>query len=90
MTDAEVKIFLEQIRSIARQEALNAIKTCLKVMPAYVVSVSGTTATVRLLTNTDDSNDFTASIITSQDIAQGDYVNIAYWDNLTTAVVFSK
>lgn len=90
MTDAEVKVFLEQIRSIARQEALNTIKTCLKIVPAYVVSVSGASATVRLLTSSDSSNDFTAPIVTSQTVAQGDYVNVAYWDNLTTAVVFSK
>lgn len=90
MTDAEVKIFLEQMRSVARQEALNALKTCLKIVPAYVVSVSGATATVRLLTSSDGSNDFAAPIVTSQTVAQGDYVNVAYWDNLTTAVVFSK
>lgn len=90
MTDAEVKIFLEQMRSVARQEALNALKTCLKIAPAYVVSVSGATATVRLLTSSDSGNDFTAPIVTSQTVAQGDYVNVAYWDNLTTAVVFSK
>lgn len=90
MTDAEVKVFLEQIRSVARQEALNAIKTCVRVVPAYVVSVGTGTATVRLLTSTNSSNDFTASIVTAQTIAQGDYVNVAYWDNLTTAVIFSK
>lgn len=90
MTDAEVKIFLEQMRSVARQEALNALKTCIKIVPAYVVSVSGVTATVRLLTSSDSSNDFTAPIVTPQTVAQGDYVNVAYWDNLTTAVVFSK
>lgn len=90
MTDSEVKVFLEQIRSVARQEALSVIKTCLKIVPAYVVSVNGANATVRLLTSLDDSNDFTASIVTSQTVEQGDYVNVAYWDNLTTAVVFSK
>lgn len=90
MTDSEVKLFLEQMRIIARKEASNIIKTCVKIVPAYVVSVSDGYATVRLLTSYDDSEDFVAPIITNQTISQGDYVNIAYWDNLTTAVVFCK
>lgn len=66
------------------------MKTCIRVVPAQVVSVSGTVATVKLLTSTDNTKNFTADIICRDTVSANDYVNVAYWDNLTTAVVFSK
>ena len=38
----------------------------------------------------DDSNDFNAYVVTSQLVSAGDVVNVAYWANLSTAVVLSN
>lgn len=90
MSDEEAKKLVEQFRYIAREEAQNILKKSMQVVPAQVVSVSGGTATVRLTTSQDDSNDFSVPITTSQTISQGDYVNIGYWNNLSTGIILSK
>ena len=38
----------------------------------------------------DASNDFTAYIVTGQTVKAGDVVNVAYWCNLSTAIVLSN
>lgn len=90
MSDEEIKKLVEQFRIIAREEAQNILKKSVQVVPAKVISVSETTATVRLITSTDSSSDFSVPITTSQTILQGDYVNIGYWNNLSTAIILSK
>lgn len=89
MNDQEAKLFLQQIRNVSKNETQSNTKTCIKTTPAYVISVNGQMATVRLVTDLTGANPFNVPIITSQTISPGDYVNLAYWDNLSTAVIFS-
>lgn len=89
MNDQEAKLFLQQIRNVSKNETQSNTKTCIKTTPAYVISVNGQMATVRLVTDLTGKNPFNVPIITSQTISPGDYVNLAYWDNLSTAVIFS-
>lgn len=89
MNDQEAKLFLQQIRNVSKNETQNNTKNCVKIIPAYVISVSGQMAKVRLVSDTNGENPFTVPIITSQSVNSGDYVNLAYWDNLSTAVIFS-
>ena len=89
MNDQEAKLFLQQIRNVSKNETQSNTKTCIKTTPAYVISVNGQMATVRLVTDLTGANPFNVPIITSQTISPGDYANLAYWDNLSTAVIFS-
>lgn len=89
MNDQEAKLFLQQMRNVSKNETQSNTKTCIKTTPAYVISVNGQMATVRLVTDLTGKNPFNVPIITSQTISPGDYVNLAYWDNLSTAVIFS-
>lgn len=89
MNDQEAKLFLQQIRNVSKNETQSNTKTCIKTTPAYVISINGQMATVRLVTDLTGENPFNVPIITSQTISPGDYVNLAYWDNLSTAVIFS-
>lgn len=86
MTEREIQTLLSQFREVARQEAQSVMKQCVQVVPGVVVSTTGTTATVHLLV---DDTTFTAPIVTKQTIMAGDPVNIAFWGNLTTAIVLS-
>lgn len=90
MNDQEAKLFLQQIRNVSKNETQSNTKTCIKTTPAYVISVNGQMATVRLVTDLTGANPFNVPIITSQTISPGDYANLAYWDNLSTAVIFSS
>lgn len=88
MNDQEAKLFLQQIRNVSKNETQSNTKNCVKIIPAYVISVSGQMAKVRLVSDANGENPFTVPIITSQSVNSGDYVNLAYWDNLSTAVLF--
>lgn len=90
MTEEEVKTLLEQVRMVARQEAQNVMNKCVQVVPATIVSVSGATAIVRLSTATDNTKDFSVPVTTSQAVAVGNNVNVAYWSNLSTGILLSK
>lgn len=87
VSEEEARVFLEQVREVARKEAQEISKNYVKIVPGYVISVSGKTATVQLSIG---GATFTAPIVTSQTISSGDSVNIAYWSNLSTAIVLSK
>lgn len=86
MSEREIQTLLEQLREVARQEAQNVIKQCVQVAPGVIISISGETATVHLLI---DDTPFTAPIVTKQTLKAGDPVNIAFWGNLSTAIVLS-
>ena len=88
MNDQEAKLFLQQMRNVSKNETQSNTKNCVKIIPAYVISVSGQMAKVRLVSDANGVNPFTVPIITSQSVNSGDYVNLAYWDNLSTAVLF--
>ena len=91
MTDTEVKQIVEYCRKIAKEEAEKALSKYIKVTSATVISVSGTTATVRIPFAADDgSQDFDVEITTSQTISADDEVTIGYWSNLSTAILISK
>lgn len=90
-SEKDAQGFIKNIQEIAKQEARGVSDQYLRVVSGKVISVSGDTARVRLIYAPDDgSGDFNAPIITRQTINTGDAVNIAYWCNLSTAIVLSK
>lgn len=91
MNENEARKFIQELQNVSREEAKSATSNYLRVTTGTVISVSGDTATIRLAyAPSDGSGDFIAPIITRQTISVGDAVNIAYWCNLSTAVVLSK
>lgn len=91
MQDAEAKAVLNEIRKIAKTESEDVAKQYVRIIPATVISISGLMATVRLsYANSDGSQDFTAYITTQQTVSIGDSVNVAYWINLSTAIIISN
>lgn len=66
------------------------LKNYPRIVSARVISVTDRLAVVRMPYAEDDSNDFNAYIITAQLVSAGDVVNVAYWSNLSTAVVLSN
>lgn len=92
MVDNSVALdLLNEIKNLNKKQTNESIKNYLKVTSATVISVSGDTAIVRLpYANSDGSEDFSVPIITRQTIGVGDSVNIAYWCNLSTAILLSK
>lgn len=87
MDDRNAKIFLEQIRDVVRSELMQNSMGFVKIIPAQVISVSGNTAVVKPISQ---GAQFSVPIVTPQTISVNDYVNLAYWGNLSTAVLFSK
>lgn len=91
MNDKEVNSVLDELKILIKNEVENILKNYIKITTARVISISSGVATVRLpYANSDGSQDFQANIITSQTISPGDNVSIAYWCNLSTAVVLCK
>lgn len=91
MKDSEMDSVLKEFKIFIKNEVDEILRNCIKITTANVISVSSGSATVRLpYANTDGSQDFQANIVTSQTISAGDTVNIAYWCNLSTAVVLCK
>lgn len=91
VNDNEMTSILNELRPFIRSEVENILKNYMKITTATVISVSSGVATIRLpYAESDGSQDFSANIITSQTISQGDVVNIAYWCNLSTAIVLGK
>lgn len=66
------------------------LKNYPRIVSATVVSINDRQAVVRMPYATDDSSDFKAYVVTSQLVSAGDVVNIAYWSNLSTAIVLSN
>ena len=90
-SEKEAQGFIKSIQDVAKNEVQGTTANYLKVISGTVISVSGDTATVRLVYAPEDgSGDFEAPIITRQTISAGDAVNITYWCNLSTAIVLSK
>lgn len=87
MGEKEVQMFLNQVREVAKQQVQETLKTYVKIIPAVVSSVSNGMATVSLISG---GGSFTIPIVTSQTISAGDTVNLAFWGNLSTAIVLSK
>ena len=91
VNENEARKFIQELQNVSREETKAATSNYLRVTTGTVISVSDDTATIRLAyAPSDGSGDFTAPIITRQTISVGDAVNIAYWCNLSTAVVLSK
>lgn len=91
MKDSEMDSILKEFKIFIKNEVDEILRNCIKITTANVISVSSGVATVRLpYANADGTQDFKANIITSQTISAGDTVNIAYWCNLSTAVVLCK
>jgi len=91
MNDLEVKKIVEYCRQIAKEEAEKALSKYIKVTSATVISITGTTATVRIpFAATDGSEDFDVEVTTSQTISAGDSVMLGYWSSLSTAILISK
>ena len=91
--EKEAQDFLNQMKSVVKDEFKNVANGYIKITTATVVSVSadGNTATVRLaFAAADGSQDFSVPITTRQIVAAGDAVNIAYWGNLATGMIISK
>lgn len=82
--------FVEQIKNIVKDTIYPILKNYPRIVSARVISATDRLATVRMPYAEDDSNDFQAYIVTSQLISTGDIVNVAYWSNLSTAVVLSN
>lgn len=83
-------MFIAEIQKIVRAELDFALKNYLRIVTATVVSVNNKVATVRMPFSEDATNDFTAYIVTGQTVKAGDVVNVAYWCNLSTAIVLSN
>lgn len=83
-------LLIAEIQKIVHAELDSALKNYLRVITANVVAVNDKVATVRMPFATDASNDFTAYIVTGQTVSAGDVVNVAYWCNLSTAIVLSN
>jgi catalase (peroxidase I) len=88
LTEQEIKVLLEQVRQVAREEAKATLSKSVQVSPGVVVSVASGVAVVKLAI--DASKTFSVPITTPQTIAVNDNVNIAYWNNLSTAILLSK
>lgn len=82
--------FVEQIKNIVKDTIYPILKNYPRIVSARVISATDRLAIVRMPYAEDDSNDFQAYIVTSQLISTGDIVNVAYWSNLSTAVVLSN
>ena len=82
--------FVEQIKNIVKDTIYPILKNYPRIVSARVISATDRLAVVRMPYAEDDSNDFQAYIVTSQLISTGDIVNVAYWSNLSTAVVLSN
>ena len=90
-SEKEAQGFIKGFQEGAKNDLQGATANYLKVVSGTVISVSGDTATVRLAYAPEDGSvDIEAPIITRQTISAGDVVNIAYWCNLSTAIVLSK
>lgn len=82
--------FVEQIRNIVKDTLYPILKNYPRIVSARVISIQDRLAVVRMPYAEDDSNDFNAYVVTSQLVSAGDVVNVAYWANLSTAVVLSN
>lgn len=82
--------FVEQIKNIVKDTIYPILKNYPRIVSARVITATDRLAIVRMPYAEDDSNDFQAYIVTSQLISTGDIVNVAYWSNLSTAVVLSN
>lgn len=82
--------FVEQIRNIVKDTLYPILKNYPRIVSARVISIQDRLAVVRMPYAEDDSNDFNAYVVTSQLVSVGDVVNVAYWANLSTAVVLSN
>lgn len=82
--------FVEQIRNIVKDTLYPILKNYPRIVSARVISIQDRLAVVRMPYAEDDSNDFSAYVVTSQLVSAGDVVNVAYWANLSTAVVLSN
>lgn len=90
-SEQEGMYLVELVRQIAKDVLKNYNNTYIRIAPATVVSTDGTNAMVRLAyASQDGKQDFQVPIVTRQTIAVGDAVNIAYWSNLSTAILLSK
>lgn len=90
-SEKEAQSFVEQLQQVARDEVKAQGGAVVNVVPATVISVSGDTAVVRLAyAPSNGSGDFTVPIVTRQSITAGNAVNIAYWSNLSTAILLSR
>lgn len=83
-------LLIAEIQKIVHAELDSTLKNYLRIITANVVSVNNKVATVRMPFAHDASNDFTAYIVTGQTVKAGDVVNVAYWCNLSTAIVLSN
>lgn len=81
---------VEQIRNIVKDTLYPILKNYPRIVSARVISIQDRLAVVRMPYAEDDSNDFNAYVVTSQLVSAGDVVNVAYWANLSTAVVLSN
>ena len=82
--------FVEQIRNIVKDTLYPILKNYPRIVSARVISIQDRLAVVRMPYAEDNSNDFNAYVVTSQLVSAGDVVNVAYWANLSTAVVLSN
>lgn len=83
--------FLSQIRKVIRSEIKNESNNYMKVTTGTVIGVNSGKATIRPpFGPSDGSQDYIAQIVTSQNVTIGSVVNIAYWCNLSTAIVISQ
>lgn len=83
--------FLSQIRKAIRSEIKNESNNYMKVTTGTVIGVNSGKATIRPpFGPSNGSQDYIAQIVTSQNVTIGSVVNIAYWCNLSTAIVVSQ
>lgn len=86
----DIKAFIQQIKKIVVDTITPILKNYPRIVSASVISINDRLATVRMPYETDASKDFKAYVVTSQLVSIGDVVNVAYWSNLSTAVVLSN
>lgn len=89
MDDRNAKIFLEQIREVVKSELALSTSGYVKILPARIISFSSDNKTAEVQPISGGAS-FFVPIVTPQTVEEGDYVNLAYWGNLSTAVLFSK
>lgn len=89
--ESEGRKILTEIRNSFKKQLKNETITSMRTTMATVISVEGNTAVVRLpYAKSDGSEDFSVNIITRQEIVPNDVVTLAYWSNLSTAILLCK